>query len=361
MSRIPVTQAPSLLPVLYPAASAPVGRGGNTYIYEAIHTARGAAVSTSTQEVHLYEHFGVQPVRTIKYHSDKVTQIRVREESLMSSSRDGQIAIWDLRQASSAPSLVFKSDDAILSFDLSADSSVLVGGTQLNSDYAAKIQFWDPRAAGEPVKVFEDSHSDDVTQIHCNPNAPKQFLSGSTDGLLCTFDLAQPDEDDALQFVANTGASVSQCGYFGPDAQFVYVQSDMETLQLWTTEATQLADFGDVRELGQGDVTIDYIVKCKYDPGSQRLYMIAGNNGGEVHLLHVGVESMEYIQKLALGNAGIVRGFDWDLSDGWAVAGCEGGKLAWWSKLEQMASSIVTPTSAGPRRPGPNSRRFTPY
>ncbi|KAJ2357686.1 hypothetical protein IWW50_001083 [Coemansia erecta] len=361
MTPISITQAPSLLPTLHPVSSTQAGRGNDIYIYETVRTANGAAVSTSAQEVHLYERFGVNSVRTIKYHNDQITQIRVRDESLMSSSRDGQIAIWDLRQATSAPSLVFKSDDSILSFDLSADSSMLVGGTQLNDDYAAKIQFWDPRAAGSPVKVFEDSHSDDVTQIHCKPGAAKQFLSGSTDGLLCTFDMCQPDEDDALQFVANTGASVSQCGYFGPESQFIYAQSDMETLQLWTAEATQLVDFGDVRELGQGSMSIDYIVKCKYDPDAQRLYMIAGTNSGEVHLLHVGVESMEHIQKLAHGNSGVVRGFDWDLCEGWAVAGCEGGQLAWWSKSEQPAGNAMPSASTGSRRPAPNGRRFAPY
>ncbi|KAJ2369663.1 hypothetical protein H4S01_000865 [Coemansia sp. RSA 2610] len=332
MSRIPVTNAPSLLPALRPAASVQLNRGSELYIYETVRAGSGVAVSTSAQEVHLFEKFGVNAVRTLKYHSGHITQTRVREESLMSSSRDGQIAVWDLRQSTNAPSLVFKSEDPILSFDLSADSSLLVGGTQLNNDCVAKIQFWDPRAAGAPLKTFEDSHSDDVTQIHCNPFAPKQFLSGSTDGLLCTFDLSQPDEDDALQFVANTGASVSQCGYFGPQSQFIFAQSDMETLQLWTSEATQLADFGDVRELSHAGISIDYIIKCKYDPAAQRLYMVAGTNAGEVHLLHVGVESMEYIQQLAHGNSGVVRGFDWDLAEGWAVAGCEGGQLAWWSK-----------------------------
>ncbi|KAJ2670093.1 hypothetical protein IWW42_004169 [Coemansia sp. RSA 1085] len=360
MSRISVTKAPSLLPKLYPAASTSLGHSGDVYIYETISTPHGVAVSTSARQIQLYERFGVSPLRTLEYHNDQITQIRMREQSLMSSSRDGQIAIWDLRQSTNTPSLVFKSEDPVLSFDLSADNSMLVGGTQLNSDYMAKIQFWDPRNAGMPIKMFEDSHSDDVTQIHCNPNAPKQILSGSTDGLLCTFDLSQPDEDDALQFVANTGASVSQCGYFGPDSQFIYAQSDMETLQLWTNEATRLADFGDVRELGQGDLKIDYIVKCKYDPNGQRLYMVAGTNDGEVHLLHIGVDSMEHIQKLPRGNTGVVRGFDWELADGWAVAGCEGGQLAWWSKEEPPKASI-SPSSSGSKRPALNGRRFAPY
>ncbi|PIA18155.1 WD40 repeat-like protein, partial [Coemansia reversa NRRL 1564] len=250
---------------------------------------------------------------------------------VLSSSVDGEIAVWDIRQSANQPSLVLKSDDPILSFDISVDKTAIIGGTQLNSEYAAKILMWDMRMAGTPSRVFEDSHSDDVTQIHCNKNSPSQMLSGSTDGLLCTFDLSQPDEDEALQFVANTGASVSKCGYFGPDSQFIFAHSDMETLQLWTNEATRLADFGDVRELGQSDMLIDYIVKCEYDAETQRLYMVAGTNEGSLHIMHVGVESMEHIQTLNGGHTNIVRGFDWKLSEGCALSGCEEGRISWWS------------------------------
>ncbi|KAJ2709210.1 hypothetical protein H4R19_004368, partial [Coemansia spiralis] len=275
MSRIPVTRVPSLLPELTRCAASPAHPDGELYIYETVRAASGLAVSTSALEVRLYDRFGVVPVHTLKHHTEQITQIRARDNRLLSSSADGQIALWDLRQPAARPAMVFTADDPILSFDLSTDDSMVVGGTQLNSSYAAKILFWDPRTPGAPLRAFEDSHSDDVTQIQCSPNAPKQFLSGSTDGLLCTFDPSQPDEDDALLFVANTGASVARCGYFGPESQFIYAQSDMETLQLWTSEATRLADFGDVRELSQSGVPVDYIVKCEYDAAAQRLYMIA--------------------------------------------------------------------------------------
>ncbi|KAJ1729582.1 hypothetical protein LPJ61_003454 [Coemansia biformis] len=365
MSRIPVTRVPSLLPGLTKCAASPARPDDGLYIYETIRAGRGLAVSTSALEVQLYDRFGLSPVHTLKYHTEQLTQIRARDNSLLSSSIDGRIALWDLRQPAGGPSMVFTADDPVLSFDLSTDGTMLIGGTQLNSAYAAKILFWDLRAAGAPVGTFEDSHSDDVTQIQCCPSASKHFLSGSTDGLLCTFDPSQPDEDDALLFAANTGASVARCGYFGPESQFIYAQSDMETLQLWTSEATQLADFGDVRELSQSGVPVDYIVKCEYDAVSQRLYMVAGSNDGSIRLLHVGAASMEHIQDLPSGHSGVVRGFDWDLSEGWAVSGGEDGRLAWWSRGDQTPPPAV---AAGPMRPsGPGAatgsagRRFAPY
>ncbi|KAI8325281.1 WD40 repeat-like protein [Martensiomyces pterosporus] len=364
MARIPVASVPTLLPKLNLQHSAFFELGSNLYIYDTLRTEIGIAVSASNHDIKLYEPGSLQPKGSLKYHSGQLTQIKAQQNKLLSSSLDGQIAIWDLRQALTAPAVAFTADDPVLSFDMAADETMLVGGTQLNSDGSAKINFWDTRAAGgRPLKVFEDSHSDDVTQIQCHPSLNRQFLSASTDGLLCTFDVSQMDEDEALQYVANTGASVSRAGYFGPDAQFIYAQSDMETLQLWTNEATLLADFGDVRDIRESGVIIDYMIGCRYEPQSQRLYMLAGTNGGDVHVLHVGAGSLEHIQKLASGHSGIVRGFDWDPAQGWAVSGGEDGRLSWWSTetpASQPSSVSASPVAEGSKKPN-GGRRFNPY
>ncbi|KAJ1956673.1 hypothetical protein GGI12_005248 [Dipsacomyces acuminosporus] len=363
MVRIPVASVPTMLPKLSLQHSAFFELGSNLYIYDTIRTDIGIAVSASNHDIKLYEHGTLQPKGSLKYHSGQLTQLRARQNKLLSSSLDGQIAIWDLRQALTAPAVALKADDPVLSFDISADETMIVGGTQLNDDGAAKINFWDTRSsAGRPSKVFEESHSDDVTQIQCHPSLPRQFLSGSTDGLLCTFDVTQMDEDESLQYVANTGSSISHAGYFGPDAQFIYAQSDMETLQLWTNEATLLADFGDVRDIRESGILIDYMIGCRYEPQSQRLYMVAGTNGGDIHMMHVGAGSLEHIQKLSSGHSGIVRGFDWDPEHGWVVSGGEDGRLSWWSTepSAQSPSVSASPIAEGSKKPN-GGRRFNPY
>ncbi|KAJ2747050.1 hypothetical protein GGI20_000854 [Coemansia sp. BCRC 34301] len=377
MTRIPVSQAPALLPKFNLHARAEPQLGSDFYIYDVVKTDIGIAASTSDMCVKILEPGTMNTTGSIKYHSDQITEIKARTNSLLSSSKDGQTAIWDLRQVLAAkPALVFKAKDPVLSFDMAIDESMLVSGSALDKDCCARINLWDPRAAGQPLAVFEDSHSEDVSQIRCHPSAPRQFLSGSSDGLLCTFDAAQTDEDEALMYVANTGASVSGCGYFGPDAQYIYAQSDMETLQLWTNEATQLADFGDVRDLTEGGVPIDYIIGCKYDPQSERLYLAGGTNEGDINLLHVGAGSFEHIQAMQSGHSGIVRGLCWDLGQGWAVSGAEDGRVSWWATtmpaqppapLAQIASptdssqkSQFAPSRASGSGNG-NGRRFAPY
>ncbi|KAJ1667313.1 hypothetical protein EV178_001564 [Coemansia sp. RSA 1646] len=374
MTRIPVTQAPTLLPKLHLSNSAMFELGKDVYIYEAVRTDIGLAVSGSNHKIGFYEPETLQKNGCLEYHTDQLTQMRSREASLFTCSIDRQIARWDLRQALTSPAQVFKADDPLLSFDISANNALLVGGSRLNDSYSANITFWDPRAPSTPIKVFENSHSDDVSQINCCPSASNQFLSGSTDGLLCTFDVNQADEDDALLYVANTNASVAKCGYFGPNSQFIYAQSDMETLQLWTDDSTQLTDFGDVRDIKESGIPIDYMVGFQYDDQAQRLYMVSGTNDGDLNLLHVGAGSFEHIQTLSSGHSAIVRAFGWDICQGWAVSGGEDGRLSWWStsvpttpvvvnSLQQPSGTKKTFGSSnnGSTSASNGNRRFSPY
>ncbi|KAJ2843192.1 hypothetical protein J3B02_005344, partial [Coemansia erecta] len=234
MAKIPVTRAPELLPKLHLQTSALFELGGDVYVYDTVLTDIGIAASGSNCTVKFYDHNTLQEKSKVTYHSDQITQIQARENSFQSCSLDGQVAIWDLRQSLTAsPALTFRSQDPVLSFDISSDDRLLASGSRLDEGYhVARMHFWDVRAAGsQPMHTFENSHSDDITQIHFNKHDGSQMLSGSTDGLLCTYNVNETDEDEALLFVANTGASLAHCGYFGPESQFIYAHSDMETLQ----------------------------------------------------------------------------------------------------------------------------------
>ncbi|KAJ2889990.1 hypothetical protein IWW38_004381, partial [Coemansia aciculifera] len=180
MSRIPISQAPALLPKFNLHARAEPPLGSDYYIYDAIKTDLGIAASASDFSVKIIQPATMTTTGIIKYHSDQITEIKARANTLLSSSKDGQVAIWDLRQALEAkPAIALKTKDPVLSFDMSIDDAMLVSGSALDKDCCARIHLWDPRAAGQPFAVFEDSHSEDVSQIQCHPHAAKQFLSGS--------------------------------------------------------------------------------------------------------------------------------------------------------------------------------------
>lgn len=56
------------------------------------------------------------------------------------------------------------------------------------------------------IEIF--SHEDDITDMKFHSKNPDLIVSGSTDGLICVFDISQTDEDDALLCTLNTESSV---------------------------------------------------------------------------------------------------------------------------------------------------------
>jgi len=47
--------------------------------------------------------------------------------------------------------------------------------------------------------IFADSHDDDVTKLEFHPDFSTLLLSGSLDGILCLFDLAKENEEEAIE------------------------------------------------------------------------------------------------------------------------------------------------------------------
>ena len=47
--------------------------------------------------------------------------------------------------------------------------------------------------------TFADSHADEVTKLEFHPDFTTLLLAGSLDGILCLFDLAKENEEDAIE------------------------------------------------------------------------------------------------------------------------------------------------------------------
>ncbi len=63
------------------------------------------------------------------------------------------------------------------------------------------------------------------------------LLSASTDGLLCTSNPAEDDEDEAGLNVGNWGCSIAAAGWIGGEGSArAWARSDMETVSIWTGE-----------------------------------------------------------------------------------------------------------------------------
>jgi hypothetical protein len=140
----------------------------------------------------------------------------------------------------------------------------VAAGSELVPNEDALLLFWDPRNAREPLRTHASTHADDVTALHFLPPAlrlshrqsgsrydgvDKVVLSAGSDGLLCTSNAEEADEDEAGVSVGNWGCSVAQCGWvpvqstFGMGAR-VWAASDMETFSVWTDEVRSRAVAG---------------------------------------------------------------------------------------------------------------------
>ncbi|KAJ3331567.1 WD repeat-containing protein 89, partial [Kappamyces sp. JEL0680] len=177
---------------------------------------------------------------------------------LWASTRENQVVLHDTR-TTSAPVHTYRCPAPVLSFDLNANHSILAAGTELLGDDAS-ILFYDVRASpSEAIATFNECHSDDVTQIQFHPSTPNAMVSGSTDGLVCLYDLTSMNEDDSLYQVIKEN-SVSKVGFFGPAFEYLYCSTHIETLSLWTfQDAENIVHYGDVRGASP-DLSLDYCI-----------------------------------------------------------------------------------------------------
>lgn len=73
--------------------------------------------------------------------------------------------------------------------------------------------FSDTRQPGNPLHIYADTHSDDISALSFHPEEAHLLLSGAMDGLISTIDVRIAEEDDAILHTANVGASLSRVGW----------------------------------------------------------------------------------------------------------------------------------------------------
>ncbi|ORX95735.1 WD40 repeat-like protein [Basidiobolus meristosporus CBS 931.73] len=333
-----------------------------SYIFDVTSSANSShfAVSASNHQIKTYDREKLSILNTLQFHRDNVTEIKYKQENiLVSSSKDGSVAVWDLRN-NNGPAQVFKAskNEALLSFDFNSDDTALAAGTELDDD--AKILFWDVRANNCVTEFFE-SHNDDITQVRFHPNDPKRLTSGAVDGLICTYDISI-NEDDALLAVANTGSSVSKIGFFGPSFEYIYCLNHMETFSLWNHEGETLANFGDTRQAVEQQFPMNYAIDCHYDSATQRLYLLGGTIDGDMGIFHVNSDSLQLCDVLSGGHTDIVRSVYWDITSGTMISGGEDAKLCYWDPSGNNAmNSLSAKQSPSVAKVTAGSSRFNPY
>lgn len=333
------------------------------------------AVSLSTNAIKLYSLATGQYIGECNGHSSTINQISFSGPSsphvLHSCSSDGTLRAWDTRSFQQVFSVSAGPSQEIFSFSFGgANHNLLAAGCN------SQILFWDWRTKRQ-VACLEDSHTEDVTQVHFIPGYDDRLISASVDGLMCLFDTGGDiNDDDQLVSVLNVGTSIGKVGFLGEKNQKLWCLTHIETLSVWDwkDERTE-ASFEDARSLASKSWmtdNVDYFVDCHYSVEEDRFWVIGGTNGGSLGYFPVSYKETRAIGPpeavLCGGHEGIIRsvlsGVPGETMDNHGVFGWTGGedgRLCCWlsdgSGTSQSWISTLALKSEKTRRKG----RHSPY
>ncbi|XP_014495315.1 WD repeat-containing protein 89 homolog [Vigna radiata var. radiata] len=289
---------------------------GDDYVFQIVPKDdwSAMAVSLSTSAVKLYSPMAGQYFGECKGHTATINQILFSGPShhqvLCSCSSDGTIRAWDTRTFQQVSCINAGSSQEVFSFCLGGTSGNLVA-----AGCKSQILFWDWRNMKQ-IACLEDSHVDDVTQVHFVPNEQGKLISASVDGLICTFDTTGDiNDDDHLESVINMGTSIAKVGIFGESYQKLWCLTHIETLGIWNwKDGRNEGNFSDARTLASESWNldhVDYFIDCHYNRESEKLWVIGGTNAGTMGYFPVNYKGVATIGGaeaiLEGGHTGVIR------------------------------------------------------
>ncbi|KAF9475892.1 WD40 repeat-like protein, partial [Pholiota conissans] len=315
-----------------------------------------AAIAAQTSSViDVFDNTTLRTVQTLPGHDVLTTSLHttdslggVVQKCLVSSGKDGSVMAWDLRSnAHSIKMTNLGKRQALLSCAISPDGLTVAAGTDLDTkNEEASILYWDPRQPATPLRTHASTHSDDITTLSFAPSRDPStncnvILSGSSDGLLCTSNADEDDEDESTIQVGNWGCSISQAGWIyndDPDKASIWAGSDMETFSTWRADLDQLLSLDlrtPVLHSGREWLTDYFITARSTSTTNPTLSVFTGSHQGDVALLgnmNTSVPDAPWcLYKVwTHGHSGVVRDVLWDEANQTFVTGGEDGKINLW-------------------------------
>lgn len=316
------------------------------------------AATSSNKFIRLFSYSNLTTKGCIEGHSDVITGIRfarTERDILFSASEDKTIKCWDLRTDMKKPTAILEgyeeSNNDFTSFDISCNDRVICAGCAQNKKTEeVHLLFWD-RRSNELLGSYSDSHQDDITQVCFHPSKPDSLSTGSTDGLVCVFDIGQPSEDDAILLTLNSESSVNKIGWHGDN---VYCVTHIDTFHVWDTQKEEdIINLTDVKDKVKGKDEVDYLIDGLVV--NDKLYLLAGTHGGLLRVLDV-EEDTTVIQTFSDGHTSTVRCSLW--SNNVLVTGGEDSMLCLWSDRK---STLKSPPKSKLKMKKTVSKKSAPY
>ena len=230
-------------------------RGLSPFVYDIAGVSSGIAALCSDDSLHVLDGSTLKSVSNFKNWQDGVCQ-RLKlfaADTIVTAGAAGKVRIRDLRSKGAiSEELQLKGQENLLCVDVNPGKNQVAVGTELVG-VDAKVVIWDIRQSGDPCIVYNDSHSENVTDL-CFAQDSSLLLSGSDDGIVNLFDTTISDEDEAVVEAFNFVAGIQSCQFID-DTNNILTLTQQATLHVNEYNIkdkiegeTWSQSFGDLRE-----------------------------------------------------------------------------------------------------------------
>lgn len=249
-------------------ASSNLGTPADTYLYALAQSSDSTLATIGSDDtLRLFDASSLKTLQTTsKCHSGVACLESASPCFFVTGGRDGLVRCWDSR-AKKVAEMADPKSNGISS--LACLDHYIAAGTESMKEGLGDVSVlvYDTRNPAAPLRQYNESHTDTITQLAFHPTQPNLLMSGSTDGLVSFFDVNQEDEEDALQQVLNPRSAVHCAGFLAQD--LAYVVSTDEQFSIYTLAKTASEDeqlpppieFGDVRDKLKCMYVVDVLVQ----------------------------------------------------------------------------------------------------
>ena len=328
------------------------------YVFEIEQTADGSGYLSSMSDytITLASSEELRTIAKVKAHTATINRIECSKNSphlLVSAADDQWVYGWDTRSFNTGPVFGIKHSQEVSAVSLGLNGSLLASAYESTVSFH-DVRFFDgsqhnsmnrPKALG----AHNDAHSDTITQLKFHPTQSNILASASEDNLICTFDVSVADVEESVVSTFNTESPVARFGYFGEDYSAIYALSTNETLSFWHhSSAQRLAEFSSLRE----QLSMDYLVDCFSAPGSNDIYLLAGDHSGKGVVAQMLPTSYNVVGSLQNGHGATIRCSSASFSTSSngtpvlkIVTGGEDARLCCWNSQQPSAVSTAAPVT----------------
>lgn len=289
---------------------------------------------------------GVQPTFASRKIRPNTCGVRFLDESannLLIGNPNG-VRLYDLRTNKQGTRFEENFDDkrSFTTFDRNANSRIICVGTDEVKNKVFLV-FYDIRQRKRLGKYF-CCHQNEITAVRFHDTNPDVLCTGSVDGLINVFNIAETSEEEALQTTINTESSVGKLNWHknacGPE--IISCITNTNDFKLYDCLGDSIADFerSNITEAMKRKLSANCsLVGCHNVAGGD-IFLLAGTNLEKGKIMRSLLVKNKQLQPLANfeGNKQIIRESVFNSMSNALVTGGESGIVTIWrqAKLEDI-------------------------